>query len=222
VIFVEKKDGTQRMCIKDLFDQLKEGRVFSKIDLRLGYHQLSIRPLDIAKIAFTTRYELYEYTVTSFRLSNAAAYFMYLMNKVFMEYLDVFVVVFIDDILVYSRNEEEHEEHLRLVLQKLRENQLYAKLSKCEFWLSEVSFLGHVITDGGIVVDPGMVRDVLKWEPPTTVLEIRSFLGLAGYYKRFIEVFSKIVKPHTSLIEKGKKFIWLEACQNSFDELRKG
>jgi hypothetical protein len=138
-----------------------------------------------------------------------------------MEYLNKFMVVFIDDILVYSRNEEKHEEHLRLVVQKLRENQLYAKLSKCEFWLSEVSFLGHVITDGGIAVDPGKVRDVLKWEPLTTVSEIRSFLGLARYYRRFIEGFSKIVKPLTSLLEKEKKFIWSEACQNSFDELRK-
>jgi hypothetical protein len=152
VIVVEKKDGTQMMCvdyralnevpiknkyplprIEDLFDQLKGARVFSKIDLRSGYHQLRIRPLDIAKTAFTTRYGLYEYTVMSFGLTNAPAYFMYLMNKVFIEYLDKFVVVFIDDILVYSKNEEEHEEHLRLVLQKLRDNQLYAKFSKCEF-----------------------------------------------------------------------------------------
>jgi hypothetical protein len=146
---------------------------------------------------------------------------MYLMNKVFMEYLDKFVVVFIDDILVYSKNEEEHEGHLRLVLQKLRENQLYAKFSKCEFWLDEVLFLGHVITDGGIAVDPGKVKDVLKWEPPTIVSEIQSFLGLAGYYRRFIEGFSKIVKPLTSLLEKDKKFIWSEACQNSFEELKK-
>jgi hypothetical protein len=240
VIFVEKKDGTQRMCvdyralnevtiknkyplscIEDLFDQLKGAKVFSKIDLRSGYYQLRIRPSDIAKTAFTTRYGLYEYTVMSFGLTNAPACFMYLMNKVFMEYLDKFVVVFIDDILVYSRNEEEHEEHLRLVLQKLRENQLYAKFSKCEFWLEEVSFLGHVITKGGIAVDPGKVRDVLNWKPPTTVSEIRSFLGLAGYYRRFIEGFSKIVKPLTSLLEKDKKFEWSEVCQNSFDELRK-
>jgi len=108
----------------------------------------------------------------SFGLTNAPSYFMYLMNKVFMEYLDKFVVVFINDILVYFKNEEEHEEHLRLVLQKLRENQLYVKFSKCEFWLDEVSFLGHVITNGGIAVDPGKVRDVLKWEPPQTVSEI--------------------------------------------------
>jgi hypothetical protein len=122
----------------------------------------------------------------SFGLTNAPAYFMYLMNKVFMEYLDKFMVVFIDDILVHSRNEDEHEEHLKLVLQKLRENQLYANLSKCEFWLRELSFLGHVITDGGITVDPGKVKDVLKWETPTTVSEIRSFLGLVGYYRSFL------------------------------------
>jgi hypothetical protein len=240
VIFMGKKDGTQRMCvdyralnevtiknkypfprIEDLFGQLKGGKVFSKIDLRSGYHQLRIRPSDIAKTAFTTRYGLYEYTVMSFGLTNAPAYFMYLMNKVFMEYLDKFVVVFIDDILVYSRNEEEHEGHLRPILQKLRDNQLYAKLSKCEFWLKEVSFLGHVITRGGILVHPGKVRDVLNLEPPTTMSEIRSFLGLAGCYRRFIEGFSKIVKPLTSLLEKDKKFEWSKACQNSFDELRK-
>jgi hypothetical protein len=207
--------------IEDLFDQLKGARVFSKIDLRSGYHQLRIRPSDIAKTAFTTRYGLHEYTVMSFVLTNAPAYFMYLMNKVFMEYLDKFVVVFIDDILVYSRNKEEHEGHLRLVLQKLRDNQLYDNLSKCAFWLTEVSFLGHVITGRGIAMDPEKVRDVLNWEPPTTVSEIQSFLGLARYYRRFIEGFSKIVKPLISLLEKDKKFIWSEACQNSFDELRK-
>jgi hypothetical protein len=148
----------------------------------------------------------------SFGLMNAPAYFMYLMNKVFMEYLDKFVVVFIDDILTFSRNEKEHEEHLRLVLQKLREHRLYAKFSKCDFWLKEVSFLGHVITDGGITVDPSKVQDVLNWEPPRNVSEIRSFVGLAGYYRRFIEGFSKIVKPLTSLLEKGKEFKWDAKC----------
>jgi hypothetical protein len=146
VIFVEKKDGTQRMCvdyrllnevtiknkyplphIEDLFDQMRGANVFSKIDLHSGYHQMKIRWSDIPKTAFTTRYGLYDYTVMSFGLTNAPAYFMYLMNKVFMEYLDKFVVVFIDDILIYSKTEEEREEHLRLVLQKLREHQLYAK-----------------------------------------------------------------------------------------------
>ena len=160
VLFVEKKDGSQRMCvdyrslnevtiknkyplprIEDLFDQMKGARVFSKIDLRSGYHQLKIRESDIPKTAFRTRYGLYEFTVMSFGLTNAPAYFMYLMNKVFMEYLDKIVVVFIDDILVFSKDEEEHEKHLRLVLEKLREHKLYAKFSKCEFWLKQVSFL---------------------------------------------------------------------------------
>jgi hypothetical protein len=169
--------------IDDLFDQLKGVCVFSKIDLRSGYHQLKIRATDIPKTTFITRYGLYEYTVISFGLTNAPAYFMYLMNKVFMEYLDKFVVVFIDDILIFSKNEEEYDEHLRLVLQKLRENQLYAKLSKCEFWLKEVLFLGHIISEGGISVDLSKVESVLSWNTPQNVSDIRSFLGLAGYYR---------------------------------------
>jgi hypothetical protein len=176
---------------------------------------------DIPKTAFTSRYGLYEFTVMSFGLTSAPAYFMYLMNKVFMEYPDKFVVVFINDILVFFRSEEEHEEHLRLLLQKLREYQLYAKISKCTFWLKEVSFLEHIITDGGIAVDPSKVQDVLNWSPPKNVPEIRSFLGLAGYYRRFIEGFSKIVKPLTTLLEKGKEFKWDEKCQASFEELKK-
>ena len=166
VLFVAKKDGTIRLCIdyrslnevtiknkyplpkiEDLFDQLNGAKVFSKIDLRSGYYQLKIRPQDIPKTTFVTRYGLYECMVMSFGLTNAPAYFMYLMNKVFMEYLDKFVVVFIDDILVFSKSEEEHEQHLRMVLDKLREHQLYAKFSKCEFWLREVGFLGHVLTE---------------------------------------------------------------------------
>ena len=157
----------------------------------------------------------------SFGLTNAPAYFMYLMNKVFMEYLDKFVIMFIDDILVYSKNEEEHEGHLRLVLQKLREHQLYAKFSKCEFWLKEVSFLGHIISNGGVAVDPKKVRDVLSWKPPKDVSEIRSFLGMAGYYRRFIEGFSKLAKPMTALLEKNAKFVWTKQCQDSFEELKK-
>jgi hypothetical protein len=207
--------------IDDLFDQLRGAYVFSKIDLCSGYHQLKICASDIPKTAFTTRYDLYEYTVMSFGLTNAPAYFMYMMNKVFMEYLDKFVVVFIDDILVFSRTEEEHDEHMRLVLQKLREHKLYAKRSKCEFWLKEVSFLGYVVSNGGISVDPGKVKDVLNWKTPTDVGEIHSFLGLAGYYKRFIEGFSKLAKPMTALLEKNAKFVWSDKCQVSFEELKK-
>jgi hypothetical protein len=216
VIFVLKKDGTQRMCvdyhslnevtiknkyplprIDDLFDQLKGACVFSKIDLRSGYHQLKIRAFDIPKTTFITRYGLYEYTVMSFGLTNVPSYFMYLMNKVFMEYLDKFMVVFIDDILIFSKNEEEHNRHLCMVLQKLRENQLYAKLNKCVFCLKEDSFLGHIIFEGGISIDPSKVNDVLSWNTPQNVSYIRSFLSLAGYYRRFIEGFSKISKPMT-------------------------
>jgi hypothetical protein len=240
VLFVQKKDGSQRMCvdyrslndvtvknkyplprIEDLFDQMRGARVFSKIDLRLGYHQMKIRPSDIPKTTFLTRYGLYEFTVMSFGLTNALAYFMNLMNKVFMEYLDRFVVVFIDDILIYSKSESDHEEHLRLVLQKLRDNQLYAKFSKCEFWIDKVPFLGHIISNGGIAVDPAKVKEIMEWSVPTTVTEIRSFLGLAGYYRRFIEGFSKISKPITSLLEKGREFKWDEKCQDNFDQLKK-
>jgi hypothetical protein len=169
--------------VEDLFDQMRGVRVFSKIDLKSGYHQMKIRPSDIPKTDFSTRYGLYEFTVMLFGLTNAPAYFMNLMNKVFMEYLDKFVVVFINDILIYSKNDRDHEEHLRLVLQKLRYNQLYAKYSKCEFWLDEVSFLGHIISNGGISVDPGKVREIVGWKLPSSVTEIRSFLGLAGYYR---------------------------------------
>nr|AAK52169.1 putative polyprotein [Oryza sativa Japonica Group]AAN64470.1 putative polyprotein [Oryza sativa Japonica Group] len=208
VIFVEKKDHTQRMCvdyralndvtiknkyplprIDDLFDQLKGATVFSKIDLRSGYHQLRIKEEDIPKTAFTTRYGLFECTVMSFGLTNAPAFFMNLMNKVFMEYLDKFVVVFIDDILIYSHTKEEHEEHLRLALEKLREHQLN-------------------------------VESVTNWKQSKTVSEIRSFLGLAGYYRRFIENFSKIAKSMTRLLQKDVKYKWSEECEQSFQELK--
>jgi hypothetical protein len=161
---------------------MKGASVFSKIDLRSGYHQLKIWESDIPKTKFRTRYGLYEYTLISFGLTNAIAYFIYLMNKVFMEYLDKFLVVFIDGILVFSKTEEEHEKHQRLILEKLRSNKLYTKFSKCDFWLIKVTFLGHVISAGEVSVDPGKVKDVLKWMPPTTASEIWSFLGLAGYY----------------------------------------
>jgi hypothetical protein len=165
-----------------LFDQLVRAKVFSKIDLRSGYHQIKIRASDIPKTAFSTRYGLYEYLVMSFGLTNAPAYFMYLMNSIFMHELDKFVVVFIDDILVYSKNEAEHAKHMHKVLQRLREHRLYVKLSNCDFWLKEIKFLGHTISEGGIVVDPDKVQEVMNWKPPTVVHQIQSFLGLAGYY----------------------------------------
>jgi hypothetical protein len=182
---------------------------------------LKIRESDIPKTIFRTRCDLYEFTVMSFGLTNAPAYCMYLMNMVFMEYLDKFVIVFIDDIPVFSKYEEEHEEHLGLVLEKLRDHKLYAKFSKCEFWLREFAFLGHVLSEGGVSIDLRKVKDVLEWDPPQNVSDIRSFLDLAGYYRRFIQDFSKIAKPMPRLLEKGKEFKWSEECQESFEELRK-
>ena len=148
--------------IDDLFDQLAGAKVFSKIELRSGYHQLRIRAEDIPKTAFRTRYGLYEFVVMPFGLTNAPAAFMDLMNRVFRDYLDRFVVVFIDDILVYSKSQEEHEEHLRLILDRLRDEKLYAKFKKCEFWLDQVSFLGHVISGNGLAVDLEKIKVVVE------------------------------------------------------------
>jgi hypothetical protein len=238
-LFVKKKDESLRLCIDYrplnavaiknkyplpridvIFDQLVGDKVFFKIDLRSGYYQIKIRASDIPKTAFSTRYGLYEYLVMSFGLTNALAYFMYMMNSVFMPELDKFVVVFIDDILVYSKNKEEHTGHLYVVLQRLREHRLYAKLSKCDFLLKEIKFLGHTISQAGIVVDPDKVQEVMNWKPPTTVCQIQSFLGLAGYYQRFIPDFSRIAKPMTELLKKGAKFVWGQKCEDAFHTLR--
>ncbi|KAL0551938.1 hypothetical protein IC582_011031 [Cucumis melo] len=239
VLFVKKKDGSMRLCIDyrelnkvtvknryplpridDLFDQLQGATVFSKIDLRSGYHQLRIKDADVPKTAFRSRYGHYEFIVMSFGLTNAPAVFMDLMNRVFREFLDTFVIVFIDDILIYSKTEAEHEEHLRMVLQTLRDNKLYAKFSKCEFWLKQVSFLGHVVSKDGVSVDPAKIEAVTGWTRPSTVSEVRSFLGLAGYYRRFVENFSRIATPLTQLTRKGVPFVWSKACEDSFQTLK--
>jgi hypothetical protein len=190
-----------------LFDQLAGAQVFSKIDVRSGYHQIKICVEDIPKTTFMMRYDLYEYLLMSFGLMNAPTHFMYLMNLVFMLELDQFVVVLIGDILVYSTSMEEHEDHLWILLQQLWEHQLYANFSKCEFWIMEVPFLGHVVSPEGITMDPRKVKVVLDWKPPMTVFVVRSFLGLTGYYRRFILNFSKIVKPVTELLKKDNKYV---------------
>ena len=239
VLFVKKKDGSFRLCIDyrqlnkvtvknkyplpridDLFDQLQGSQCFSKIDLRSGYHQLKIKSEDISKTAFRTRYGHYEFLVMSFGLTNAPAAFMDMMNRVFKPFLDQFVVVFIDDILVYSKSELEHEQHLRLTLQTLRKHKLYAKFSKCEFWLDSVAFLGHVVSKDGVSVDPQKVEAIQNWPRPTFVTEIRSFLGLAGYYRRFIKDFSKIAAPLTKLTQKHVAFQWNDLCEQSFQQLK--
>ncbi|GJX05899.1 putative reverse transcriptase domain-containing protein [Tanacetum coccineum] len=239
VLFVKKKDGSFRMCIDyrelnkltiknryplpridDLFDQLQGSSTYSKIDLRSGYHQLRVRNKDIPKTAFRTRYGHYEFQVMPFGLTNAPVVFMDLMNRVCKPYLDKFVIVFIDDILIYSRNKEEHENHLRIILELLKKEKLYAKFSKCDFWISIVQFLGYVIDNRRIHVDPAKMKEVKDWASPTTPTEIRQFLGLAGYYQRFIEGFSKIAKYLTELTQKNKKYIWGENQESAFQLLK--
>jgi hypothetical protein len=239
-LFVKKKDQSLRLCvdyrplnaitiknkyslphIDILFDQLAGAKVFSKVDLHLGYHQIKIRSEDVPKTAFSITYGMHEYLVMSFGLTNAPAHFMYLMNSAFMPKLDKFVVVFINDIFVYSKNKEEHEQHLRTILQRLRDHQLYARFSKCAFWMMEVPFLGHVILAEGIAVDPSKVQEVLDWKSPRSVTQIHSFLGLAGYYRRFILNFSKIAKLMTKLLEKDTKFKWSLQYEEAFLTLDK-
>ncbi|GJY06069.1 putative reverse transcriptase domain-containing protein [Tanacetum coccineum] len=241
VVVRQKKIGHSRMCIgtyrcelnkltvknryplpriDDLFDQLQGSSIYSKIDLRSGYHQLRVREQDIPKTAFRTRYGHYEFQVMPFGLTNAPAVFMDLMNRVCKPYLDKFVIVFIDDILIYSRDEKEHEEHLKAILELLKKEKLYAKFSKCEFWISKVQFLGHVIDSRGIHVDPAKIESIKDWASPKTPTEIRQFLGLAGYYRRFIEGFSKIAKSMTKLTQKGIKFDWGEKEENAFQLIK--
>ena len=240
VLLVKKKDGSSRMCvdyrqlnkmtiknkyplprIDDLMDQLHGSTVFSKINLWSGYHQILVKDDDVQKTAFKSRYGHYEYVVVPFGVTNAPAVFMDYMNRIFRHFLDKFVVVFIEDILIYSRTQEEHAEHLRLVLGVLREKQLYAKLSKCKFWMGEVQFLGHVLSAQGIAVDPTKVEAVVKWGSPKSAIEIWSFVGLTSYYRRFIEGFSKIVAPLTLLTRMDQPFTWTDKCEKRFQELKR-
>ncbi|KAI3815783.1 hypothetical protein L1987_15465 [Smallanthus sonchifolius] len=231
-----KKDETFRMCIDyrelnkvtthnryplpridDIFDQLQGSSFYSKIDLRSGCHQLRVRDEDISKTAFRTRYGHYEFMVMPFVLTNAPAVFMDLMNRVCKPYLDQFVIVFIDDIFIYSKNKEEH---LRLILELLKKEQLYAKFSKFEFWIREVQFLGHVVNEKGIHVDPSNIEAIKNWAAPTTPTEVRQFLGLAVYYRRFIEGFSKIAQPLTALTQKGKAYNLGDNEESAFQHLK--
>ena len=217
-LFVRKKDGTLRLCIDfrqlnkatvknryplpridDLFDQLRGAKIHSKIDLRSGYHQVRIKEENISKTTFRTRYGHYKFIAVSFGLTNAPTTFMCLLNGVFKNYLDKFVIVFLDDILIYSKSEEEHEEHLRIALQVLRDNQLYVKLSKCLFYQRQIQYLGHVISEEGISIDPSKIEAIKEWPSLKNVIEVRSFMGLVGYYRRFIEDFSRIAHPITAL-----------------------
>jgi hypothetical protein len=239
VLFMKKKDKTLRLCIDfiklnkvtvknkypllriyDLFDQLKDVNIFLKIDLRSRYHQVRIKDEDISKTTFRTSYGHYEFTVVSFGLSNTPVVFMFLMNGVFRDYQNKFVIVFLDDILVYSKSEEENEQYLRMVLQVPREHQLYAKLRKCSFYQEEIHYLGHIISKDGIAIDPKNIEAIREWLALKNVTKVRSFMSLNGYYKRFITRFSRIAHPITSLQRNEKKFLWIEDCERSFQQLK--
>ena len=239
ILFVKKKDGTMRMCIDyralnnvtiknsyplplidELFDQLKGARWFSKIDLRSGYHQIRIAPEDVAKTAFRTRYGHFEFRVLPFGLTNAPATFMHLMHQAFRPYLDRFVLVFLDDILIYSRTLDEHEQHVRTVLDVLRSQQLYAKESKCELFRSEVEFLGHRVGADGVRMMEDKVRAIADWPTPQRVFDVRSFLGAAGYYRKFIKDFSSLAAPLTELTKERVEWRWTDDQQRAFDALK--
>jgi hypothetical protein len=240
VLFVHKKDETLRMCMdyrvfnkvtmknrhplpqtNDLFNRLLRAKMFNRIDLRSGYYQIRIAEGNEEKIACCIRYGSYEFLVMPFGLTNAPATFYTLMNDIFWEWLDDFVVIYIDNILVYSNFMEENAEHLRKVFQRLRENKLYAKFEKCKFGVTEVDFLGHMITQEGLKMDDHKVKAILDWEPPRSVSALRSFLGLASYYCKFIKNFAKIATPLTNLLKKSSgTYEWDEACNEAFETLK--
>jgi hypothetical protein len=237
VIFIRKKDRSRRLCIDyrqlnkamiknqyplpridDLFDQMKGAIMFSKIDLQSGYHQLWIKEDDIPKTAFKTRFGHYEFTVFPFGLTNAPGVFMSLMNGVFREYLDKFVQVFIDDILIYSRTMEEHDEHLRLVLQCLQEHKLYGKLSKCSFYQSRIHYLGHVISSKGIIVDPAKVEAIMEWPAPTNVNEVHIFYGFSRILSTVCRGFFEDSKSDHRIVEEKQEVCWEREMRRSFSE----
>ena len=239
VLFVPKKDGGVRMCvdyralnrvtvhnryplprIEDLLDRLQGAKFFTKIDLRSGYHQIRVHPTDVPKTAFRTRYGHFEFLVLPFGLTNAPATFMHLMHSIFREQLDDFIVIFLDDILVYSRDLISHVAHVRKTFEILRHHSLYAKVSKCEFFKSSVHYLGHVVSENGLSPDPAKVQAVDQWKVPTNVSEVRSFLGLAGYYRRFIRDFARIAAPLTNLTRKDRPFTWSLREGEAFNQLK--
>ncbi|KAI5652374.1 hypothetical protein M9H77_29561 [Catharanthus roseus] len=219
VLFQKKKDGSLRMS--DLFDQLGHARYFTKLDLRSGYYQVRIAEDDEPKTTCITRYGSYEFLVMPFGLTNAPATFCTLMNKLFHPYLDQFVIVYLDDIVIYSQTLEEHKEHLRKVFQVLKDNELYVKKEKCSFAQEEVLFLGHKIKGGKLMMEDTKVQAIQRWEPPTKVHELRSFFGLVNYYRRFIKGYSARAAPLTDLLKKNRPWAWSEDCQRAFEDLKK-
>jgi hypothetical protein len=240
ILFVKKSDGTLRLCvdyrginkitiknryplplIQENLDRLKHAKYFSKVDLRGAYNLIRIAAGEEWKTAFRTRYGLFEYLVMPFGLTNAPASFQQLMNEVLREFLDVSVIVYLDDILIFSETRERHILDVKAVLEKLRQNRLWAKAEKCRFFQSSVDFLGYIVSTDGVSMDPAKVNTILEWQPPKSVKDIQIFLGFANFYRRFIKNYSKITAPLTKLLRKESKFTWNDAAQDSFDSLKK-
>jgi hypothetical protein len=243
VLFVRKKDGTLRMCVDyralnavtkrnsyplprldESFDMLGRATIFTKIDLKSGYWQVRVEPKDIHKTAFNTRYGQYEFLVMPFGLKNAPSAFQALMNEIFRPYLDDFVIVYLDDILIFSKTEQEHRGHVRIVLETLRQHKLYGNAAKSEFGLSELEYVGHIVSNHGIKVDPKKVAGIKEWPQPETVTAVRSFIGMTSYYRRFIQNFAHIASPLNELTSgnksKGEKIEWNNACEEAFQTLK--
>ncbi|GIL79609.1 hypothetical protein Vretifemale_8871, partial [Volvox reticuliferus] len=242
ILFVGKKDGTLRMCIDyrglnaatvknryplprvdDLLDKLKGSAYFSSIDLQQGYNQIRISESDIPKTAFRTPFGHYEYTVLSFGLTNAPATFQAVMDRIFRPYIDKFIICYLDDILVFSKTREEHLQHLRQVFEILRREQLYAKRTKCHWAQPQVEYLGHIVSQDGVRMDPRKTSVVRDWPVPSSLQELRRFLGLTNYFRKFIERYSVIAAPLTNLTRKGafsSPEAWTPACQEAFNALK--
>uniref|UniRef100_A0A8C6XBR2 Gypsy retrotransposon integrase-like protein 1 n=1 Tax=Naja naja TaxID=35670 RepID=A0A8C6XBR2_NAJNA len=240
VLFVKKKTGDLRLCcdyrrlnmitvqncyplplIPELMERLREATIFTKLDLRGAYNLVQMREGDEWKTAFGTRYGHFEYTVMPFGLTNAPAVFQHLMNDVFRDMLNQFVVIYMDDILIYSRSRDSHLQHVRHVLQRLREHQLYAKLEKCLFFKTSIEFLGHFISPDDIAMDPRKVEAICNWEPPHWMKDVQRFMGFTNYYRSFIPDFASLTVPLTSLLQKKVPFQWGPLQQQAFERIKK-
>lgn len=239
VLFVKKPGGGLRLCvdyralnaitkknlyplprIDDSLRQLLKAKIFTRLDLRGAYNQIRIKPGDEPKTAFRTRYGLYQYKVMPFGLTNAPATCQQFVNDVLREFLDIFVVVYLDDILIYSEDTNQHHNHVRKVLSKLRDANLFCKAEKCEFNVTKTTFLGFVVSPEGLSMDPSKIQTIKDWKPPSSVKGVQSFLGFANFYRRFIQNYSKIASPLFSLTRKNSKFTWSKACNDSFEVLK--